>query len=69
MAAQKPATSWIPGASDYLGFGVNIFGKYFKPDKKDKFLDQKKLEIGFDICNYFSLVRCRDYKTVPNHHN
>ena len=39
MAAQKPATSWIPGASDYLGYGVNIFGKCYRPDLKDKFLD------------------------------
>src|SRR5262249_5994909 len=33
------ATSWIPGANDFLGYGVNIFGNYFKPDLKPQFLD------------------------------
>lgn len=28
--ANNTATSWIPGASDFLGYGVNIFGSYFK---------------------------------------
>ncbi len=37
--SNNTATSWIPGASDFLGYGVNVFGNYFKPDLKDKFLD------------------------------
>ena len=37
--ANNTATSWIPGAHDLLGYGVSIFGNYFKPDLKDQFLD------------------------------
>ena len=37
--ANNTATSWIPGAHDLLGYGVSIFGNYFKPALKDQFLD------------------------------
>jgi hypothetical protein len=33
------AASWLPGASDKIGFGMNIFGDFVNPKLKDKFLD------------------------------
>ena len=33
------ATMWLPGASDKIGFGLNIFGDFVRPTLKDKFLD------------------------------
>src|SRR5262245_8350056 len=36
---KSTATSWLPGASDKIGFALNIFGDFVNPTLKNKFLD------------------------------
>ena len=39
------AASWLPGASDKIGFGMNIFGDFVNPKLKDKVPADVQLKI------------------------